>query len=126
MYLSFVHDGVMAALAMQFAVWLRYAVSGVDPGALYLWQVSALYGAVSMAVFIVMGVHRSIWRYTSFDDLTRILKAVTAASIIFVPILFLITRLEEFPRSVLIIQWPLFVLLVSASRIATRSCCLSG
>ncbi len=120
MYMSFVHDGVMAALAMQFAIWLRYAVSGVDHGILYLWQASAFYGVVSMAVFIAMGVHRSIWRYTSFDDLTKILRAVTVASVIFVPILFLITRLEEFPRSVLIIQWPLFVLLVSSSRIVTR------
>ncbi len=120
MVLMLLHDCSMAMLAMQFSIWLRFALDGNDIGFFTIRQESIIYGAVVLSVFIPFGIHRSIWRYTSFDDLIQILKAVTLATLVFLPVIFAITRLEGLPRAIPFLQWPLLVTLLSASRLSVR------
>lgn len=120
MAITLAHDVIMAMIVMQGVIWLRYSFTNFEHGPLYLWQASLLYGAVSMSIFLAVGLPRGIWRYTSFNELIQILKAVTFATILFVPILFLFTRLEDFPRLVPILQWPLLVGALCLPRIAYR------
>ncbi len=115
------YDVIMAVLAMQFAIWLRYALAGNDGhGIFYLWQASIVYGLIAIGVFSAVGLQRGIWRYSSMDDVAQILKAVTVATILFIPAMFLLTRLENLPRSVPILQWPVLVVLLGTSRLAYR------
>ncbi len=120
MALTLLHDCFMATLAMQFSIWLRFALDGVDIGFFDIREEAIVYGAVALCVFVMLGIHRGIWRYTSFDDLIQILKAVTLATLIFLPVVFVITRLENLPRAVPFVQWPLLIALLSASRLGVR------
>jgi O-antigen biosynthesis protein WbqV len=53
-------------------------------------------------------------------DMIAIAKAVTLTLLIYLPILFLVTRLEGFPRSTLIIAWFVLMALLGGPRLAYR------
>mgnify|MGYP001620104081 CR=1 FL=1 len=115
------HDVAMAAFSMQLALGFRLALDGrvFDPAE--QWESTLLFTLVAAAVFAWVGLYRGIWHYASFRDLVAIAKAVSLAILIFLPLLFLVTRLEEFPRSVLVLEWPLLVVLLTGPRLAYRA-----
>ena len=66
------------------------------------------------------GLYRGLWRYASLNDLVNIVKAVTLALLIFLPIAFLVTRLEAVPRSSYFITWFVMIFLLGAPRMLYR------
>ncbi len=120
MVLTLLHDCLMAGLAMQFTIWFRFVLDGADISFSDIRLESIIYAVTSLPVFVFLGIHRGIWRYTSFDELVGILKAVTVATLVFLPVVFLVTRLENLPRIVPFLQWPLLLALLSSSRLAVR------
>ena len=118
---AFMHDAVMAAVSFVAAFGLRLGdgITGYwgDPE---FWLVVTVFTAVSTAVFWFMGLYRGIWRYASVQDMIAIVKAVTLSVLIFLPISFLITRLDAMPRSVLVIEWLLLIALLAGPRMIYR------
>jgi O-antigen biosynthesis protein WbqV len=118
---AFLHDAVMAALSFVAAFGLRL---GDDVGGYFrdpeFWLVVGVFTAVSAGVFWFMGLYRGIWRYASVQDMIAIVKAVTLSVLIFLPITFLLTRLESMPRSVLVIEWLLLIALLAGPRMVYR------
>jgi O-antigen biosynthesis protein WbqV len=115
-----VHDVVMAALAFEVALFVRYWTYGSPQPFGHLWEGTAIFAAVCAVVFWGMGLYRGIWHYASMADLLAIVKAVTLALLIFLPLLFWATRLYDFPRSALPIIWLLLVVALAAPRLAYR------
>lgn len=117
---AFLHDVFMAGLSFVVALFLRLGdqlLSHVTPE---LWIALGLFVAVCGVVFWIAGFYRGIWRYASMNDMVAILKAVTLALLIFLPVTFMVTRLEAFPRSVLVINWFVLVFLLGAPRMLYR------
>ena len=50
-------------------------------------------------VFTLFGLPRMVWRYCAMDDMIRIGQAVIVTLLLFVAVQFVITRLDDFPRS---------------------------
>jgi FlaA1/EpsC-like NDP-sugar epimerase len=75
---------------------------------------------VAAVVFLGMRLYRGIWRYASVNDLVALVRAVTLVILAFVPILFLVTRLEDFPRSLPIINWFVLIALLGGPRFLYR------
>ncbi len=75
---------------------------------------------IRTAVFYAYGLYRSIWRYTTFDDLVHIAKAVSIGSAIMVVSFTLLFRFQSFPRSVFIIDWFILTVFMTGSRVAAR------
>ena len=75
---------------------------------------------IRTAVFYYYGLYRSIWRYTTFDDLVRIAKAVSVGSAIMVVSFTILFRFTSFPRSVFIIDWFILTVFMTGSRVAAR------
>ncbi|MBN1885187.1 MAG: hypothetical protein JW876_06655 [Candidatus Krumholzibacteriota bacterium] len=75
---------------------------------------------IRTAVFAWYGLYRSVWRYTTFDDLMRVVKAVSIGSAVMIVSFTLLFRFEAFPRSVFIIDWFILTVFLAGSRIATR------
>lgn len=115
-----VHDVVMAALAFELALYLRYWTYGNPQPFLYQWEGTLIFTGVCAVVFWGMGLYRGIWHYASMADLVAIAKAVTLALLIFLPMLFWVTRLDDFPRTALPIVWIMLVLALSGPRLAYR------
>ncbi|NQV20275.1 MAG: polysaccharide biosynthesis protein [Rhodospirillales bacterium] len=115
------HDIIMAALSFEASVQLRYLFDGTTVGLGFIWQGAVLFAIVCTLVFWAVGLCRGIWHYASMNDLRTIMKAVTLAVLVFVPLMFLVTRLEMYPRSALLINWPLLVLMLLVPRILYRA-----
>ena len=115
-----VHDVFMSALSFELAVWLRYQTYGKPQEFFFLWHGTAVFTVVCALVFWRMGLYRGIWHYASLSDLIAIVKAVTLAILIYLPVMFVLDRLANFPRSAMILNWPLLVAFLIASRLLYR------
>jgi FlaA1/EpsC-like NDP-sugar epimerase len=71
--------------------------------------------------FRYFGLYRGMWRFASLPDLKRIVFAVGAAAVIVPLVLFMIARLADVPRSVLVLHPMLLVMVMGGARIAYRS-----
>ncbi len=117
---AFLHDIVMAAASFVFALVLRLGNEALPTLTGQLLPVLGIFTAVCGIVFLVTGLYRGMWRYASMNDLAAIVQAVTLALLIFLPVTFLLTRLDALPRSSLIINWFVLIFLLGAPRMAYR------
>ncbi|MSO85833.1 MAG: polysaccharide biosynthesis protein [Rhodospirillales bacterium] len=78
------------------------------------------FAAIAAVVFLFMGLYRGIWRYASLDDLTAITKAASLTVLLFLAVLFLATRLEVLPRSIVVINWFVLIALLGGPRFVYR------
>ena len=78
--------------------------------------------AVSAGVsFYLLKVHRQVWRHSGWPDAMRIFQAVGLSALIFLPLLFLMTRLANFPRSTYVLAPVLWVALLFLGRMIALS-----
>jgi UDP-GlcNAc:undecaprenyl-phosphate/decaprenyl-phosphate GlcNAc-1-phosphate transferase len=75
---------------------------------------------IKMSVFLVMGVYRGLWRYTSMSDLIVFAKAVMLSSVGSILVLLFAFRFEGFSRKVFIIDATCMFLFLAGSRMAFR------
>ena len=75
---------------------------------------------LKLFAFLVVGVYRGIWRYTSIRDFVTFLKAVAFGSILSVLALLLLFRFEHYSRTVFIVDAILMLLALAGSRMAFR------
>ncbi len=70
--------------------------------------------------FLVVGVYRGIWRYTSVRDLVTFVKGVILGSVLSILALLILYRFQYFSRTVFVVNSLLLLFAVSASRMAFR------
>lgn len=75
---------------------------------------------IKMSVFLVTGVYRGLWRYTSMSDLIVFAKAVVLSSVASLILLLFAFRFEGFSRKVFVIDAMLMFLFLAGSRLAFR------
>jgi len=107
--IAFSHDLLMIPIAWLGAYWLRFNLSEI-PHAVLLHALAILPIVVTMQVIVYwsFGLYRGVWRFASVPDLIRIIKAVLIGTASIGISLFLITRLNNIPRSI----FPLYALLL--------------
>ena len=117
---AFVHDVAMAALSLVVSLYLRLGseIVGYEPRLTALYVVS--FTVIAASVFRLTGLYRGIWRYASLPDLFNIARAVSLTVLVFLPVMFVLTRLEALPRSTLLINWFVLIALLGAPRLAYR------
>ena len=118
---AFVHDIVMAALSFVLALYLRVGddmLTILEPKLIVLYGVA--FTLIAGIVFLVTGLYRGIWRYASVPDLFNIARAAALTGLIFLPVMFLFTRLDTLPRSFLLINWMVLVALLGGPRLGYR------
>jgi FlaA1/EpsC-like NDP-sugar epimerase len=116
--LAALHDVVATAVAWTAAFWLRFNLDLPQP---YLGiMIESLVWIVPLQalIFWSFGLYRGIWRYASTPDLKRILLAVGIAALAS-PAIFLMLQIPV-PRSVLVLDPVLLVLIMGGSRFAYR------
>ena len=118
--LAVLHDAVAAVLAWNLAYLLRFNFELPTNFAAELQQTLYWVVPLELVIFWRFNLYRGIWRYASTADLRRIFLAV-ALSAAAIPLMFLMLRLElVIPRSVLIINPLLLILMMGGSRFVYR------
>lgn len=115
------HDILAATLAWLAAYWLRFNLA--MPPEYQAAALSTLAWVVPLqaVVFWRFGLYRGIWRFASLPDLKRIVLAVGLAALL-IPLVLVLFRVSAVvPRSVLILDPLLLVILMGGSRLAYRA-----
>ena len=115
------HDAVAACLAWLGAYWFRFNLDEIPE--VFLDQALAVLPLVvfwHLVFFVVFGVHRGAWRFTSTHDLAVILKSVIVGTAVVAFSIFLATRLVAVPRSVFPLHGVFLVGLLIGTRILYR------
>ncbi|HEX6957555.1 MAG TPA: nucleoside-diphosphate sugar epimerase/dehydratase [Ferrovibrio sp.] len=115
------HDIVMAAVSFQLALGLRYWLADLPWTLSTYWEAMVIFAAVAAVVFRYSGLYRGIWHFASVRDMLAIMRASALALLIFLPLLFFVTRLESYPRSALLLQFFILVPLLGGPRLLYRS-----
>jgi len=117
---AFAHDVLMAALSVVVSLYLRLGgdIVHYKPPLTIAYILS--FTLIAASIFLLTGLYRGIWRYASLPDLFNIARAVTLAVAVFLPVMFVLTRLEALPRSTMLIDWFVLVALLGAPRLAYR------
>lgn len=120
-WLVLAHDTAAALLAWTGAYLLRFNLT-LPPEYLPSLEATLLWVVPLQALFFLgFGLYRGIWRYASLPDLKRILQAVGAAAVA-VPVVLILFRVEAtVPRSVLILDPLLLLILLSGTRFVYRA-----
>lgn len=118
--LPLLHDGAMGVVSLIAALYLRLSAQGITAHATYLLPASAGFAVILILCLYFERTHRRLWRYVSLNDLVVVAKAGSLAILLFYVGLFQFTRLENFPRSVVMIHWMTLMLLLMGPRVLWR------
>ena len=117
--LQFAVDACLVGIAWWLSFWLRFNLDMPDEFQAMMvgtlpWPLLGF-----CASLLVWGVYRHIWRYTSVAELTRLVYAVVFAGLLSASAVLML-RVGSFPRSVLLLQPMLVLLLLGGARITAR------
>ncbi len=114
------HDLVAASLAWVIAYWLRFnLVVPADYGAT-MWRLVLPVAALQVAVLSFMGVYRGLWRYASLHDLRQLVTSIVLGSLGVTAMLALLAPHPGVPRTVLILQPLVALVLMGGGRLLYR------
>ena len=119
--LIFIHDLAWAAASMAVALKLRYHFEAKPFPPHLLARATIVFVLICAVVFAAFRLHRGLWRYTAANDMVRVCQAVITANLLLLPILFLIDRLLDFPRSTPLIAAPLLIIGLCFGRVLTEA-----
>ncbi len=116
----FAFDTILGCLSLYLAYWLRYEGS-LPPETLlnYFGLIPLVLASRSIAYFY-FGFYTRFWKYSSLEDLIQILKAVAIGSLLILFTSFLYNRSFLIPRSVIIIDMILLIMMLGGSRLVWR------
>ncbi|MDX6528177.1 MAG: UDP-GlcNAc:undecaprenyl-phosphate/decaprenyl-phosphate GlcNAc-phosphate transferase [Blastocatellia bacterium] len=119
-----IFEVLLDVVLIVLAYWSAYAVkfepfSDSPAWKLFLRTLPVLV-VVRLGAFLLFGVYRGIWRYTSIDDLMAFAKAVAAGSLVSLVIVLFKFRFQGFSRAIFVIDALVMLMLLAGSRVAFR------
>ena len=120
-FLAFFHDLFVAVLAWYSSYALRFNFEIPTEHLAVLIYCLPYVVIFQVIVFYFSGLYRGVWRFASVVDLQRIVSAVTLSTIIVTAALFMLRSSYAIPRSVLIIDPVLLILVMGGSRFLYRA-----
>ena len=115
------HDLFWAATIMAVTLAVRYEF---EPKPLPLDMVvhaTAIFTALAAGAFYMARLHLRMWRFTALNDVLMIGQAVALANVVLFPVLFLVDRLEDFPRTAVFIEAPILWFVLALSRVLVKA-----
>ncbi len=118
--LAVLHDAIATVLAWSLAYLLRFNFELPSQFVAELQQTVLWVVPIQLLIFWRFNLYQGIWRYASTTDLRRIFLAVMLSAAV-IPLMFVMLRLNlVIPRSVLVINPLLLILLMGGGRFVYR------
>lgn len=119
--LAFLYDFLIAGLSFWAALYLRFDSFNIplihDLAFNRFFFISMFIHAAS---FVLNGLYKGVWRFSSMHDLIRVVKASASAIVLSLVVCFFMTRLENVPRSMFLIEFLLLVIGLGGGRFIYR------
>lgn len=113
-------DGLLLGVSWLIAYQIRFDFQIPEQFIRPMWTVLPAVVAVKLICFFFFNCYRGMWRFTGLSDLMNIIKATVLGSVVSVVGIALVFRFENFPRSIVFIDWGFSVLAVSGVRLFIR------
>jgi FlaA1/EpsC-like NDP-sugar epimerase len=120
-FLALLHDITAAVIAWTAAYLLRFNFSIPIVHFQHMMQLVLWVVLLQGTVFVVFGLYRGVWRFSSMSDLKLIILAIGSAAVLVAASLFMLSTSIVIPRSVLILDPILLMLMMGGSRLAYRA-----
>lgn len=116
-------DTLSIFLAWYLAYWLRYNLQPFPGNLAKSPSLSALsiLAVVQVVCYYYFRVYRGLWRFSSINDVSRILRAVVTAVVIVTPLFYFASLLQHIPRAILPLYCMILVTLLCGARLLFRS-----
>ena len=116
-------DILSIPLAWYLSYWLRYNMQPFPGNLAKSSSLSALaiLATVQISGYYYFKVYRGLWRFSSINDVARILRAVLSTVIVVVPIYYVTSLLHQIPRSILPMYALFLVTLLCGARLFFRN-----
>ncbi len=118
--LIFLFDLSSICLSLYLAFFLRFEGDVPPVERELMLKLLLIQVPLRMTFFVWQGLYRGVWRYASVEDLMTIFRAMSLSSITIVAGVLFILGSASMPRSVLIIDWALAIILVGGVRFLAR------
>lgn len=119
-----IFEVLLDVVLIILAYWSAYAIrlGGVleSPGWNLFLRTLPVLVFIRMATFLVLGVYRGLWRYTSIYDLITFAKAVAVSSVLSMLAILFAFRFQGYSRAVFVLDAIFMFLLLGGSRLAFR------
>jgi FlaA1/EpsC-like NDP-sugar epimerase len=115
------HDIAAAVIAWFSAYLLRFNFAIPEEFISSMLQSLSWVVSLQAFIFIVFGLYRGVWRFASVSDLKRIFLAIASASALITAALFMLQTDIVIPRSVIILDPLLLILMMGGSRFVYRA-----
>jgi FlaA1/EpsC-like NDP-sugar epimerase len=102
--IALLHDGAVGVASFFVAIYLRMGNNADSVRTHYGVEWALGFGVILTVCMLYYRVYRRVWRYSTLNDLVLIAKTLLLALVIFYVVIFLVTRLEFMPRSMVLIQ----------------------
>jgi FlaA1/EpsC-like NDP-sugar epimerase len=120
-WLVLAHDLLAAAAAMAGVLVVRYYFERKPPPDHLVGRSTAIFVILCAAVFLLMRQHRTMWRFTTLNEVLRIAQAAVVADLLLLPILFAVDRAQDFPRSTPLLVAPVLIALLAFGRVLAHA-----
>ena len=120
------HDILAAVAAWMLAYWLRFNFDMPAAYTTVMLRNLTLVVGIQAIVFLLFGLYRGIWRFASIPDLRHIGLAVGVSTLAVTMLMFMLDRMHDVPRSVLVLDPILLFLMMGGSRFFYRACSRPG
>jgi FlaA1/EpsC-like NDP-sugar epimerase len=120
-FIAFAHDLTAAVIAWCAAFLLRFNFEIPSEHHTLMIQMFVIVVPLQAIFFLSFGLYLSTWRFASMPDLKRIILTVIISAIALVAILFMVSNKLKVPRSILILDPIILILIMGGSRFIYRS-----
>ena len=120
-FFALLHDIAAVAVAWVIAYYLRFNFSLPHSHMQYMLETITWVVMLHAIVFVGFGLYRGTWRFASVPDLKRILMAVSLSAVMIAAMLFMSSINIVVPRSVLVLNPLLLMLMMGGSRFVYRA-----
>lgn len=116
-------DVLAIPVAWYFAYWLRFNLQPFPQELTTGNSLSALciLMVIQIACYYYFRVYRGLWRYSSLNDVSKIIKATFCATVLSVLLFYLTSHLQHIPRSILPLYDLALITLLCGGRLLRRS-----
>jgi FlaA1/EpsC-like NDP-sugar epimerase len=116
-------DFIAIPAAWYIAYWLQYNMRAFGHRVETSYSLSSLATLIllQVACYYHFKVYRGLWRFSSLNDVVRIIRAVLCATILVIPVLYMSSILKHIPRSIFPIYGLLLVTFLCGGRLTLRS-----
>ena len=119
-------DGVLAAMAAALAVGLRIDRNNIFAAVATYWIFVPLAAAIRPIGFLLGGAYLRVWRYPTVADAALVISSLAIGSLAMTVVIFVVLQPWDFPgtvgfpRSAILIEFLISVLVLGGIRFASR------